>query len=162
MPRHWGARMILRIYTAFHVVISLLGILAGFVVMAGMIAANPLDRWTSFFLITTIATSLTGFFFPVKRGMPAHVVGVISLVVLALAVYARYPAHLAGSWRWIYVTTAVIAQYLNVFVLVVQMFQKIPSLNVLAPTQKERPFRLAQGAVLVAFVAWGIFAGLRF
>ena len=154
--------MILRIYTAFHVVISLLGILAGFVVMAGMITANPLDGWTAFFLITTIATSVTGFFFPVNRLMPAHVVGVISMVILALAVYARYPAHLAGSWRWIYVATAVGAQYLNVFVLVVQMFQKIPSLKLLAPTQKERPFQLAQGALLVVFVAWGILAGLRF
>jgi len=154
--------MILRIYTAFHVVISLLGILAGFVVMAGMITASPLDRWTSFFLITTIATSVTGFFFPVNRLMPAHVVGVISMVILALAVYARYPAHLAGSWRWIYVATAVGAQYLNVFVLVVQMFQKIPSLKLLAPTQKERPFQLAQAAVLAVFVAWGILAGLRF
>jgi hypothetical protein len=130
--------------------------------MAGMITASPLDGWTSFFLITTVATSVTGFFFPAKHVTPAHVVGVISLVILALAVYARYPAHLAGSWRWIYVATAVAAQYLNVFVLIVQMFQKIPSLNRLAPTQKEPPFQLAQGAVLVAFVAWGIFAGLRF
>jgi hypothetical protein len=154
--------MILKIYTAFHVVISLLGILAGFVVMVGMVTANPLDGWTEVFLITTIATSVTGFFFPVQRLMPAHVVGVISLAILALAVYARYPAHLAGSWRWIYVVTAVGAQYLNVFVLVVQMFQKIPSLKLLAPTQKERPFQLAQGAVLVVFVAWGILAGLRF
>jgi hypothetical protein len=127
-----------------------------------MIAANPLNGWTEFFLIMTIATSVTGFFFPAKHVTPAHVVGVISLVILALAVYARYPAHLAGSWRWIYVATAVAAQYLNVFVLIVQMFQKIPSLNRLAPTQKEPPFQLAQGAVLVAFVAWGIFAGLRF
>jgi hypothetical protein len=90
------------------------------------------------------------------------VVGVISLVILALAIYARYSAHLAGSWRWIYVATAVAAQYFNVFVLVVQMFQKIPSLKVLAPTQKEPPFQLAQGAVLIVFVAWGVFAGLRF
>jgi hypothetical protein len=154
--------MILKIYTAFHVVISLLGILAGFVVMAGMITSRPLYGWTTFFLITTIATSVTGFFFPVKRLMPAHVVGVISLVILALAVYALYSAHLAGSWRWIYVATAVGAQYLNVFVLVVQMFQKIPSLKLLAPTQKEPPFQLAQGSVLVVFVAWGILAGLRF
>jgi hypothetical protein len=154
--------MLLKIYTAIHVVISLLGILSGFVVMAGMITASPLDGWTAFFLITTILTSVTGFFFPVKRLMPAHVVGVISLAILALAVYARYPAQLAGSWRWIYVATAVGAQYLNVFVLVVQMFQKIPSLNRLAPTQKEAPFQLAQGAVLVALAAWGIFAGLRF
>lgn len=154
--------MILKLYTAFHVVISLLGILTGFVVMVGMIAANPLNGWTEFFLIMTIATSVTGFFFPAKHVTPAHVVGVISLVILALAVYARYPAHLAGSWRWIYVATAVAAQYFNVFVLVVQMFQKIPSLKVLAPTQKEPPFQLAQGAVLIVFVAWGVFAGLRF
>ena len=154
--------MILKIYTALHVVISLLGIVAGFVVMAGMITANPLDGWTAFFLITTVATSVSGFFFPAKSLTPAHVVGVISLVILALAVYARYPAHLAGSWRWIYVATAVGAQYFNVFVLVVQSFQKIPSLKLLAPTQKERPFQLAQGAVLVMFVAWGILAGLKF
>jgi len=154
--------MILKIHTAFHVVISLLGILAGFVVMAGMIAASPLDRWTELFLIMTIATSVTGFFFPAKSLTPAHVVGVISLAILALAVYARYPAHLAGSWRWIFVATAVAAQYLNVFVLVVQMFQKIPALKRLAPTQKEPPFQLAQAAVLIVFVAWGICAGLRF
>ena len=154
--------MILKIYTAFHVVISLLGILAGFVVMAGMITANPLDGWTAFFLIMTIATSVTGFFFPVRGLTPALVVGVISLAILTLAVYARYPAHLAGSWRWIYVATAVSAQYLNVFVLVVQMFQKVQSLKRLAPTQKEPPFQLAQGVVLVVFVVWGILAGLRF
>jgi hypothetical protein len=154
--------MILKTYTAIHVVVSLLGILAGFVVMVGMITAHPLDGWTGFFLIMTIATSVTGFFFPAKHVTPAHVVGVISLVSLALAVYALYSAHLAGSWRWIYVVSAVAAQYFNVFVLIVQMFQKIPSLKLLAPTQKERPFQLAQGAVLVLFVAWGIFAGLRF
>lgn len=154
--------MILRIYTAAHVVISLLGILAGFVVMAGMITSTPLEGWTAFFLVTTIATSVTGFFFPFERVTPAHVVGVISLVILALAVYALYPRGLAGSWRWIYVATAVGAQYLNVFVLVVQMFQKIPSLKLLAPTQRERPFQLAQGAVLAVFVAWGVLAGMRF
>jgi hypothetical protein len=154
--------MILKLYTVFHVVISLLGILAGFIVMAGMISANPLHGWTKVFLVMTVATSVTGFFFPIERLTPAHVVGVISLAVLALAVYARYPAQLAGSWRWIYVATAVAAQYFNVFVLVVQMFQKIPSLKLLAPTQKERPFQLAQAAVLVVFVAWGILAGLRF
>ena len=154
--------MILRIYTAIHVVISLLGILAGFVVMAGMITAKPMDGWTAFFLVMTVATSVTGFFFPFKGLTPAQVVGAISLVVLALAVYARYPAHLAGSWRWIYVATAVAAQYFNVFVLVVQMFQKIPSLKAVAPTQKEPPFQLAQGVVLIVFVVWGVFAGLRF
>ena len=154
--------MILKTYTAFHVVISLLGILAGFVVMAGMLTASPLDGWTAFFLITTITTSVTGFFFPVKRLMPAHVVGVISLVILALAVYARYPAHLEGSWRWIYVATAVAAQYLNVFVLVVQMFQKIPALKALAPTQSEPPFKITQLLVLILFIALGVFAVMKF
>ena len=154
--------MILRIYTAIHVVISLLGIFSGFVVMTGMLTADPMDGWTKFFLITTIATSVTGFFFPAKHVTPAHIVGVLSMLVLAPAVYAKYPGQLAGSWRWIYVATAVAAQYFNVFVLVAQLFQKIPSLKVLAPTQRERPFQLAQGAVLVVFVAWGILAGLRF
>ena len=154
--------MILKIYTVIHVIISLLGILSGFVVMAGMLSADPMDGWTKFFLITTIATSVTGFFFPAKHVTPAHIVGVISMVILALAVYAKYPGQLAGSWRWIYVATAVAAQYFNVFVLVVQMFQKIPSLKVLAPTQKERPFQLAQGGVLVVFVVWGLVAGLKF
>jgi len=154
--------VILRIYTAIHVVISLLGIFSGFVVMTGMLTADPMDGWTKFFLITTIATSVTGFFFPAKHVTPAHIVGVLSMLVLAPAVYAKYPGQLAGSWRWIYVATAVAAQYFNVFVLVAQLFQKIPSLKVLAPTQRERPFQLAQGAVLVVFVAWGILAGLRF
>lgn len=154
--------MILRLYTAFHVAISLLGILGGFIVMCGMITSDPMDGWTKFFLVMTVATSVTGFFFPFVRLTPAYVVGVISLVVLALAIYARYPAHLAGSWRWIYVATAVAAQYFNVFVLVVQMFQKIPGLKRLAPTQKEPPFQIAQALVLIVFVGWGIVAGLRF
>lgn len=154
--------MILRLYTVFHVVISLLGILAGFVVMCGMITADPMDGWTKFFLVMTVATSVTGFFFPFERLTPALVVGALSLVILAVAIYARYPAHLAGHWRWIYVATAVAAQYFNVFVLVVQMFMKIPALKRLAPTQKEPPFQIAQALVLIAFVVWGIFAGLRF
>src|SRR5262245_26311099 len=154
--------MILRIYTIFHVIISLLGILSGFVIMYGMLTSNPLDDWTKFFLVTTVATSVTGFFFPVKKLMPSHIVGIISLVVLAAAIYARYPGHLAGSWRWIYVVTAIVAQYLNVFVLVVQMFQKIPALKAMAPNQNEPPFKIAQSIVLLLFVVLGILAVNRF
>ena len=154
--------MILRIYTIIHVVISLLGILSGFVVIVGMFAANPLNDWTVFFLTTTVATSVTGFFFPVKRLMPSHIVGIISLVVLAAAIYARYPARLAGSWRWIYVVSAVLAQYLNFFVLIVQCFQKIPALKAIAPTQKEPPFAITQLLFLILFVVLGVVAVLKF
>jgi hypothetical protein len=154
--------MILRIYTLIHVVISLLGILSGFIVIFGMLTANPLNGWTAFFLVTTVATSVTGFFFPFERLLPSHIVGIISLVVLAPAIYGRYPGHLEGAWRWIYVVGAVLGQYFNVFVLVVQSFQKIPSLKALAPTQKEPPFKLAQLAVLILFIALGTLAVIKF
>jgi hypothetical protein len=154
--------MILKIFTLVHVLISLLGIGSGFVVMAGMTSADPMDGWTKFFLWTTVLTSVTGFFFPVKRLMPSHIFGVISLVVLGLVIYARYPAHLAGGWRLVYVIGAIFAQYLNVFVLVVQMFQKIPALNKFAPKQKEPPFAISQLVVLIAFVMLGILAANKF
>jgi len=154
--------MILKTYTLIHVVISLLGIASGFVVLCGLLMADPLDGWTKFFLITTVLTNVTGFFFPVKRLMPSHVVGILSLIVLGLAIYARYPGHLEGSWRWIYVAGAMAGQYFNVFVLIVQMFQKIPALHRLAPNQNETPFKLTQGVVLVLFVAVSVLAGLRF
>jgi len=128
-----------------HVAISLIGILAGFAVIYGFIANQRFDGVTLVFLATTIATSVTGFppFFRFEKLLPSHVVGVISLVVLLLAVYARYAAALAGGWLTTYVVAAVIAQYLNVFVLVVQLFQKVPALKALAPTQQEAPFKLA-------------------
>ena len=103
----------LKLFTQFHVAISLLGIASGFVVVFGMLSGDPLDGWTAFFLATTIATSVTGFMFPFQKLLPSHIVGIISLVLLALAVYARYAAHLAGSFSWIYVVCAVIAQYLK-------------------------------------------------
>jgi len=154
--------MTLKLYTLIHVIISLLGILSGFVVMAGMVNADPMESWTKFFLWTTVLTSVTGFFFPFQRLMPSHIFGVISLVVLAAAIYGRYSAHLAGGWGLTYVIGAIFAQYLNVFILVVQMFQKIPALNKLAPTQKEPPFAVAQLVVLVAFIALGVLAAVRF
>jgi hypothetical protein len=154
--------MILRIYTIFHVIISLLGIFSGFVVIYGLHTADPLNGWTAFFLATTVATSVTGFFFPFQRLMPSHIVGIISLVVLAPAIYGRYYAHLDGAWRWIYVVGAVLAQYLNFFVLIVQCFQKISPLKALAPTQKEPPFVVTQLFFLIVFVVLVVVAVIKF
>jgi len=149
-------------FTIVHVVLSLIGIISGFVVAAGLLSSKRLDGWTILFLATTLATSLTGFGFPVDRLLPSHVVGAISLVVLAFALYARYRRLMAGGWRSIYVVTAVAALYLNVFVLVVQLFLKVPALNALAPTQTEPPFAIAQLVVLVAFAGLGAAAVKRF
>jgi len=144
------------------VAISLLGIGSGFVVIWGLITDKRLDGWTKFFLTTTVLTSVTGFGFPADHFMPSHALGIISLVVLALAVIARYPRQLLGAWRWIYVIAAVAAQYLNFFVLIVQAFQKVPALKATAPTQTEPPFVIAQLAALVLFFLLGIFAVIRF
>ncbi len=154
--------MILEIYTLLHVIISLIGIFSGLVVLFGLLSAKHLDGWTKWFLITTVLTSVTGFFFPFHGFTPAIGVGIISLLVLAVAVYARYPRQLAGHWRWIYVVTAVIALYLNVFVAVVQAFEKVPALKVMAPAQTEPPFKVTQLVVLALFVVLGIVAAIRF
>ncbi len=155
--------MILTAYTILHVVISLVAILAGFIVAYGMVTAQRFNGWTKFFLTTTVLTSVTGFFFPFHGITPAIVVGIISLVVLVVAIFARYTRNLAGAWRKTYVISAVFALYLNFFVLIVQSFQKIPALKEIAPTQKEEPpFAITQLVVLVAFIALGIFAAIRF
>jgi hypothetical protein len=127
-----------------------------------MIANKPLGIWNTIFLWTTIATSVTGFGFPITGITPGIVVGIISLVILAVALLALYSQHLAGPWRWIYVITAIVALWFNVFVLIVQAFQKIPSLKTLAPTQSEPPFQIAQGAALVLFVVLAILAVRKF
>jgi hypothetical protein len=145
-------------YTLIHVLISLVGIASGFVVLFGLIGGKRLDRMTSVFLTTTVLTSVTGFFFPYHGVTPAINLGVLSLAVLAIAIAARYLLHLTGPWRTTYVITAMIAQYFNVFVLVVQSFEKVPALKALAPTQKEPPFAIAQGLVLVAFIVLTIYA----
>src|SRR6266700_5050347 len=129
--------MILHIYTIIHTLISLAGIFTGLVVLFGMLAGKRLDIWTKWFLITTVLTSVTGFFFPFHGFTPADGVGAVSLLVLAIAIFAHYPRQLAGAWRWIYVVTAVIALYLNVFVAVVHAFEKVPALKVMAPAQTE-------------------------
>jgi hypothetical protein len=154
--------MILQIYTIVHVLISLVGIFTGLIVLFGMLAGNRLDGWTKWFLITTVLTSVTGFFFPFHGFTPAIALAIMSLIVLAVAIFARCSRQLAGHWRWIYVVCAVIALYFNVFVGIVQSFEKIPALQAMAPTQTEPPFKLTQLVVLALFILLGIVAVIRF
>jgi len=154
--------MVLTIYTVIHVLISLVGIVTGLVVVIGMCRSQHLPTWTAIFLATTVLTSVTGFGFPFERLMPSHIVGVISLIVLALAIPALYRFHLAGRWRLVYVVGSVVALYFNTFVLVAQSFLKIPFLTALAPTQSEPPFAVAQLAVLVIFIVLGVIAARSF
>jgi hypothetical protein len=149
-------------FTLFHVILSLIGIAAGGIVALGLRSARALPGWTVLFLITTVATSVTGFFFHSLAFGPPHVVGVISLIVLAVAIFALYVRHLKGAWRWIYVTTALLALYLNVFVGVVQAFQKLPVLHQLAPNGSEPPFAVAQLVVVALFVWLGVVSVKRF
>ena len=150
-------------FTVLHVIISIAAILSGLVVVLAMIANRKADGGlAAFFLLTTILTSVTGFFFHSKAIGPPHIVGVISLVVLAVTLIAIYGRRLVGIWRGVFVITAVLALYLNCFVLVVQLFQKIPSLNAFAPTGTEPPFIAAQGATLVLFLVLGFLAFRRF
>jgi hypothetical protein len=145
-----------------HVILSLIGILSGFVVLYGLLTGMSFSAWTAVFLATTILTSVTGFPLPPFGFDPPRAVGVISLVLLALAVAALYAFRLAGAWRWIYVGSAVAALYLNVFVAVAQAFQKLPFLHALAPTQSDPPFLVSQLVVLAVFVALGAASAIRF
>jgi hypothetical protein len=154
--------MSLAAFTQFHVIISLLGIASGFIVVFAMLGAKRLPAMTALFLLMTVATSVTGFMFPIASFGPPEIIGVISLVILAVAIMALYGYKLAGAWRWIYVAAAVLAQYLNVFVAVVQTFQKVPFFHSLAPTQTEPPFAAAQGVVLMIFIGLGIAAAMKF
>ena len=156
----WG--MTPATFTFVHVLLSLIGIAAGFVVMAGLLTARPLDGWTALFLLTTVATSVTGFGFPFDHLLPSHKVGIISLVVLAVAILARYGLHLRGAWRPIYVVCAALALYLNVFVGIVQAFTRIPVLRAMAPHQTEAPFLVAQLLALALFITLTIVAAKRF
>ena len=154
--------MIVQIYTIIHTLISLVAIFTGLVVLFGLLADKRLDGWTKWFLIAAVATTVTGFFFPFHGFTPAIGLGLISLPVLALTIYARYPKNLAGAWRWIYVIGVVISLYFNVFVGVVQSFEKIPALKATAPTQSEPPFKLTQLVVLALFVVLTFVAAIRF
>jgi len=149
-------------YTLLHVLISLIGIGSGLIVMFGLLTGRRLDGLTAIFLISTVLTSATGFGFPNDHLTPGLKAGIISLGLLALAIPARYLFRLAGAWCGIYVVTAAMALYLNVFVLVVQSFEKVPALRALAPTQKEPPFLVAQLTVLLLFVVLTILAAKKF
>lgn len=154
--------MSIETFTFVHVVISLVGIMTGFIVVALMLQNGPLAGWNGFFLAATILTSVTGFFFPLTAIGPPHIVGAISLVVLAVALYALYGRKLAGPWRAIYVASAIVALYLNVFVAVAQSFDKVTYLHQFAPTGSEPPFAVVQAVVLILFVAIGFMALRRY
>ena len=147
--------------TVSHVILSLIGIASGFLVIIGLLRGK-VSAWTGIFLATTVLTTATGFLFPFHGLKPPHILGIISLVVLAIAIAARYAFHLSGAWRWIYVITAAAALYFNCFVAVVQAFEKDPELRALAPKQTEPPFVIAQLALLVLFITLGVFATTRF
>jgi len=148
--------------TLIHVLISLIGIGSGLVVTYGLLRSQRMDGWTSIFLVTTVATSVTGFFFPFHKLLPSHILGGISLVLLAVAIVGRYKFQLAGAWRRIYSVTAVLSLWLNVFVLIAQLFMKVPALHPLAPTGSEPPFLISQTVVMVVFIALAILAGKNF
>jgi len=154
--------MLLQIFTLFHVLLSLVGIASGFVVLFGLLRSERLEGWTSVFLVTTAATSLTGFLFPFHGFTPGIALGILSVIDLAIAIPARYRFHMAGAWRRTYVITATLALYFNVFVLVVQLFEKVPALKAIAPTQSDPPFAIAQLAVLALFLVLGTMATIRF
>jgi len=154
--------MILEIYTIIHTLISLVAIFTGLVVLLGLLGGKLLDGWTKWFLITAVLTTVTGFFFPFHGFTPAIGLGIISLPFLAITIFARYSKHLAGAWRWIYAIGAVITLYFNVFVGIVQSFEKIPALNAMAPTQTEPPFKLTQLTALIIFILLGLVAAIRF
>ncbi len=149
-------------FTLLHVAISLIGIGTGFIVLYGMLHGERMPGWTALFLATTVLTSVTGFMFPATTITPAAIFGVISLAMLAAALLALYAFHANGPWRWVYVAAAVFALYLNVFVLVVQAFQKVPFLHPLAPNGSEPPFLAAQTILLLAFLWLGIMAVRKF
>jgi hypothetical protein len=154
--------MFLSVFTLFHVLLSLVGIGSGAGMVYGLLESKCLDGWTKIFLTTTVTTSVTGFLFPAHHIKPGHVIGLLSLMALALAILARYRHGLAGRWRSTYVITSAIALYFNVFVLVVQVFEKVPALRALAPTYSEPPFEATQLVVLTFFVIVTSYAVVKF
>jgi hypothetical protein len=146
--------MSLATFTMVHVIISLIGIVSGILVMFGLLGSNRMPGMTAIFLLFTILTSATGFLFPFTKLLPSHMIGILSLVLLAIACVALYGLKLSGPWRSVYVVTAIISLYLNVFVLVIQSFLKIPVLHALAPSvpPSEPPFAVVQGLVLLFFI----------
>ena len=156
--------MSLSAFTTLHVIISLIGIVSGLFVMFGLLGSNRMAGMTALFLLTTILTNATGFLFPFEKLLPSHIIALLSLVLLAIACLALYGMKLSGAWRWIYVVTALLSLYFNVFVLVIQSFLKIPALTALAPGNPPAGpvFAVVQGVVLVFFVLVIIGAIRRF
>jgi hypothetical protein len=152
----------MNLFTLVHVLLSLVGIFAGFVVVFGLLTSKPLNNWTAVFLAATALTSVTGFFFPIHGLTPGLVIGVLSLIALAIAIFARYQRQLEGGWRRSYVISSMIVLYFNTFILVVQLYEKVPALKALAPTKSEAPFKITQLTVLVLFIALTILATVRF
>jgi hypothetical protein len=146
----------------FHTWLSLIALASGFVVLAGLIHGQELPLWTTTFLATAVGTSVTGFLFPFNGFLPSHGVGVIALVVLLVALLARYAFRLAAAWRWIYAATIVASVYFLVFVAIAQAFLKIPALNALAPTQSEAPFAVTQLVALALFLGLALAAAKSF
>lgn len=150
-------------FTLFHTAISLVAIVIGFGLVARFVTARPAPRsWISLFLWTTVATSVTGFLFPFRGLEPPHILGIIALVVLVPTCLAFYRFATTGTWRWVFALGYVVSLYLNVFVLIVQAFQKVPALRRLAPTQSEPPFQIAQLVALLAFVVLAVLSIRRF
>jgi hypothetical protein len=154
--------MSLATYTIVHVIISLVGIGSGLVVLFGLLNGKLLSPWNGLFLLTTVLTSVTGFFFPYTKITPGIILGVLSLITLAIALFALYARHLSGGWRRTYAVTALIALYFNVFVLVAQLFEKVPAIHALAPTQTEPPFKIAQLLLLVLTIVLITLAAKKF
>jgi hypothetical protein len=159
--------MSLSTFTTVHLIISLIAIVAGLIVMFGLLGSNRRPGMTAIFLLFTILTSATGFLIPPllsEKLLPSHMIGILSLVLLAIACIALYGMKLSGAWRSIYVVTAMTSLYLNIFVLIIQAFLKVPALHALAPSvpPSEPPFAVIQGLVLVFFVIVIIGAVRRF
>lgn len=148
-------------FTQAHVVVSLVGIVSGLIMIAGMIMGKCLEGWTKTFLVSTVLTCLTGFLFPFHGVTPAIVLGVLTLIALLLADVALFGRELSGRWRGVFAISAVVAEYFNVFVLVAQLFAKVPALKAVAPTQASPLFGAAQLVVLALFVALGVLAFKR-
>jgi len=139
-------------FTRVHVLISLIAIVPGLVVLADMPSSSRLDGWAAVFISTTALTSITGFGFPFERLLPSRKAGIVSLVVLPVTILARYAFRMRGTWRGLYVVTAIATLWLNVFVPVARPFNKVPTLNAVAPTRSEPPFLVAQTVVRIVFV----------
>jgi hypothetical protein len=148
--------------TLVHVVISLIGIVSGLLVTYGRLRSQRMDGWTALFLVTTVATSVTGFPFPFHKLLPSHILGVISLVLLAFAIPGRHKFNLLRAWRRIYSVTAVLSLWLNAFVLIAQLFMKVTALHPLAPTGSEPPFLVAQTVVMIVFITLAVLAAKNF